>query len=83
MVLDATNRGTTNGTKMQQWSNLSGSNQEYIIRRAANDTDILIINSNSGLAVEVPGFSTTNGTQLDTWSENGGTNQQWLLGNKQ
>lgn len=45
--------------------------------------NILIINSNSGVAVEVPGFSITNGTQLDTWSENGGTNQQWLLGNKQ
>ena len=79
LVLGATNKGKTDGTEMQQWSNLSGSNQEYIIRRTANDTDIAIINSNSGLAVEVPGASTSNGTVLDRWGENGGTNQQWLL----
>jgi hypothetical protein len=63
---------------MQQWSNLSGSNQEYIVTQTA-DGNYRLVNSNSGLCVEVPGFSTSNGTQLDTWGCNGGTNQEWVL----
>jgi hypothetical protein len=62
-VLDATNRSTSRGAKLQQWSDLSGSNQEYIVRQTP-DGYYWIINSNSGLAVEVPGFSKSNGTIL-------------------
>ena len=75
-VLDAVNKGKTDGTKMQQWSNLSGSNQEYIITHTA-DGHYRIVNSNAGLAVEVPGFSDSNGTQLDLWGPSNGTNQEW------
>jgi hypothetical protein len=31
------------------------------------DGNYRLVNSNSGLCVEVPGFSKSNGTQLDTW----------------
>jgi hypothetical protein len=75
-VLDAVNKGKTDGTKMQQWSNLSGSNQEYIVTHTA-DGHYRIVNSNAGLAVEVPGFSDSNGTQLDLWGPSNGTNQEW------
>ena len=39
-----------------------------------------IINIDSGLVLDVPGFSTDGGTLIQEFSFNGGTNQLWYLG---
>ena len=36
-----------------------------------------LVNSASGLCLEVKRSSTSNGTLMDQWSSGGGTNQQW------
>ena len=46
----------------------------------ANGTYTLL-NVNSGLALDVPGWSTANGVQIDQWANNGGNNQKWQLTN--
>jgi hypothetical protein len=61
---------------MEQWASNGGSNQQYIISQTS-DGNFRIINANSGLAIEVPGFSTSAGTVLDQWGANGGANQEW------
>jgi len=38
-----------------------------------------IVNRNSGIVMEVAGFSTTNGGTVDQWVANGGLNQRWTL----
>ncbi len=38
-----------------------------------------IINANSGMLLEVPGYSTSNGTDMDQWTGNSGSNQQWTV----
>jgi hypothetical protein len=38
-----------------------------------------LVNQNSGLALEVPGWSGTQGTLLDQWNANGGANQVWSI----
>jgi hypothetical protein len=40
-----------------------------------------ITNNNSGLVVDVPGWSGTPGTDIDQWTSNGGGNQKWQLTN--
>jgi hypothetical protein len=40
-----------------------------------------LINVNSGMAIESPGFSHTNGLDLDQWTVNGGSNQLWSVVN--
>jgi len=38
-----------------------------------------IVNANSGMLLEDPGYSTSNGTDMDQWTGNGGSNQQWAV----
>ena len=40
-----------------------------------------LLNVNSGLALDVPGWSTANGVQIDQWANSGGNNQKWQLTN--
>lgn len=38
-----------------------------------------IVNLNSGMLLEDPGYSTSNGTDMDQWTGNGGSNQRWTF----
>ena len=73
LVLDAVGFGTTNGTKVQLWTNLGGANQKW-------DTKAYRIHylnpAATGKVLEDPGFG-GNGTQTDIWDNNGGANQIW------
>jgi glucosylceramidase len=78
---DAANRGTANGTALQQWACGSGqANQEWQFQPTSNGYYQVVNRNAPGLAWDVTGGSsaTGNGTLIQLWSATGGTNQQWL-----
>jgi len=80
LVLDDTGWSTSNGTLIEQWSNVSGqANQEWSLN-ATGDGYYYIKNSYSGLVLDDTGWSTSNGTQIEQWSQgNAQANQEWSL----
>jgi hypothetical protein len=83
--VDATGRGTTNGTTVQQWScGSQQTNQEWQFQ-ATDSGYYKVVNRNAPSEVwDVTNNGTGNGSLIQLWSYGGGTNQQWqpvLLGN--
>ncbi|MFF8603155.1 PHB depolymerase family esterase [Streptomyces sp. NPDC015232] len=75
LCLDASAKGTTNGTKVITWPCNGQPNQQW--RFNANGT---VTGVQSGLCLDVVGLATTDGTPVQLWSCSGGTNQRWTLG---
>ncbi|MGW2238671.1 ricin-type beta-trefoil lectin domain protein, partial [Streptomyces sp. NPDC001759] len=71
--LDATGRGTANGTRIGIWDCNGGSNQQWQSYGGGYR------NPASGRCLDDPESSTADGTQLVLWDCNGGANQQWNL----
>jgi arabinan endo-1,5-alpha-L-arabinosidase len=67
-----------NGTAIDQNTYTGAKNQIWLVVSEGNGRYELV-NENSGLALEVPGWLTTAGTLLDQWTVNGGANQLWTL----
>ena len=66
----------------QEWRRLQGNWLNRLLvglgslyRLGSNAVEL--VNSASGLCLEVKRSSTSNGTLMDQWSSGGGTNQQW------
>jgi hypothetical protein len=78
MVLDVSGASTATGGAIIQWTNHSGTNQQWRVNRVSGNVYTLT-NANSGLCLDVPNGSTTQGLQLDQWTCNGGANQQWAF----
>lgn len=78
LVMDVSGGSTASGGKIIQWTNHSGTNQQWQLK-AVSGNIYTLTNANSGLCLEVPGSSTTQGTQLDQYTCNGGANQEWAL----
>ena len=78
LVMDVSGGSTANGGEIDQWTNHSGTNQQWTLTQVSGNVYTLR-NVNSGLCLDVPGQSTTAGLQLDQWTCNGGTNQEWAL----
>ncbi len=72
--MDVTSSGTTPGTLVQFWPCNGTGAQQW--QAGANGS---LVNPQSGLCLDDPGFSTTQGTQLEIWTCNGGSNQRWTL----
>ena len=70
--LDATNYGTTNGTKLQLYSCRGTTNQEWTF-----SVKHALVGVGSGLCVDVTKYGTANGTQLQLWQCSDTSNQQW------
>jgi hypothetical protein len=70
--LDATNQGTSAGTKVAIWPCNGQSNEKW--RLNSNGT---ITGVQSGHCLDATGAGTANGTQIELWTCNGGSNQQW------
>ncbi|MFJ9519919.1 PHB depolymerase family esterase [Kitasatospora sp. NPDC101801] len=75
LCLDASAKGTANGTKVVVWSCNGQPNQQWQVN--ANGT---VIGVQSGLCLDVAGLATADGTPVQLWSCSGGRNQQWTLG---
>jgi hypothetical protein len=77
-VLDVNGASTANGATIDQYTNHSGTNQQWKLKQVSGNVYTLT-SVNSGLCLDVPGQSVTEGVQLDQWTCNGGTNQEWAL----
>jgi endo-1,4-beta-xylanase len=60
------------GTRVQIWDCNGGANQQWTINGNAT-----VVNTQSGLCLDVNGAGTANGTAVIVWSCHGGTNQRW------
>jgi glucosylceramidase len=86
LCVDATGRGTANGTTVQQWACGATTNQEWQFQPTSNGYYQVVNRNAPGEVWDVTGGagSTGNGALIQLWSYGGGTNQQWLptsLGN--
>jgi len=78
MVLDVTNCGTTDGTLVDQWTNLSNYCQKWNIAYAGNGF-YTIQNVNSSKMLDVVNGGFASGTSVDQWTSNGLKPQQWAF----
>ncbi|EWM18493.1 RICIN domain-containing protein [Kutzneria sp. 744] len=77
--LDDANRGTADGTALQQWTCTAATNQQWQFR-STGDGYYQVVNRNAtNLSWDVAGGSsaTADGAQVQLWSYVGGSNQQW------
>ena len=70
--LDASGKGTTNGTAVIIWDCNGQTNQQWNLNSNGTITGV-----QSGLCVDANGAVTANGTKIIIWACNGQTNQQW------
>ena len=77
-VLDASGYGTYNGTQIQQWTYVGGSNQRWVLWNAGNGA-WYIQGVQSGKFIDISGWGTSNGTKVQLWDGTGGTNQRYYL----
>lgn len=75
--LDARSYGTANGTPIQQWRCLNGTNQQWTVRPATGGS-YQIVGRASGKCLDARGYGTANGTPIQLWTcLNDGANQRW------
>ncbi|MET7394151.1 RICIN domain-containing protein [Dactylosporangium sp. NPDC005572] len=79
--IDATDSGTVNGTRVQQWACGGSLNQQWQLAIVSSGV-YKVLNRNSATqnqAWDVTGgpSATEAGSPIQTWSYGGGTNQQW------
>jgi len=68
------------GTRVTQQPANGGPGQRWLLTPAATANAVYaLVNRNSGLTVDVAGFSTSDGGKVVQWTGNGGANQQWRL----
>lgn len=69
--------GTTNGTKIVQWSNTGDNAQKFIITPVEGEWHRITPVIATGQAWDITGASTANSAYLQTWAYYGTTNQQF------
>lgn len=74
----------TNGSPVDTWSYLAQANEKWnvtYLSYAGTTNTYKIVNVNSGLALEDPGWSTANGTRMDQYAYYGNNyfNEQWRI----
>lgn len=77
-VLDVVDVSTSDGAKMQQWTNYSASNQRFKVE-STGDGYYKLTAMHSGKVLDVPSSSTASGVQLQQWTDNGTNAQRWML----
>lgn len=79
-VIDDTGWSTSNGTVMQQWSNVAGQTDQEWSFVPADTGYYYIKNRYSGLVLDDTGWSTSTGTAIQQWSNvSGQADQEWSL----
>jgi hypothetical protein len=79
--LEVNGASLADGGTVDQWSDVSGANNEHWNIMAVGDGSYRIVNVNSGLDLEDNGWGTANGSVADQWQDNGAgsTNEFWRL----
>ncbi len=78
LVMDVSGASTADGAKVVQWSNHSGTNQQWTVHSVSGNV-FTLVNVNSGKCLETPNQSTSQSVQLDQGTCNGSTSQQWSV----
>ncbi len=78
LVIDASNWGTDNGTRIQLWEYAGGTNQQWMPVSLGNGY-FKIVGRASGRCLDVPGASRENGVQLQLYDCNGSGSQAFKL----
>ncbi len=77
-AMDALNRGTANGTQIDQWSYNGGTNQRWAVTSLGYN-QYKIVGVQSGRSLDVAGSATTNGTKVELWDYKGNNNQKYTF----
>jgi O-glycosyl hydrolase len=79
--LEVNGASLADGGTVDQWTDVSGANNEHWNLMAVGDGSYRIVNVNSGLDLEDNGWGTANGSVADQWQDNGAgsTNEFWRL----
>ncbi len=77
-AMDALNRGTANGTQIDQWSYNGGTNQRWAVTSLGYN-QYKIVGVQSGRALDVAGSATSNGTKVELWDYKGNNNQKYTF----
>ncbi len=79
--LEVNGASLADGGTVDQWSDVSGANNEHWNLMAVGDGSYRIVNVNSGLDLEDNGWGTANGSVVDQWQDGGAgqTNEYWRL----
>ena len=79
--LEVNGASLADGGTVDQWSDVSGANNEHWNLMAVGDGSYRIVNVNSGLDIEDYGWGTANGSTVDQWQDGGAgaTNEFWRL----
>jgi hypothetical protein len=85
LCLDVPGSSITEGTQLDQWTCNGGANQEWAVEAvgsysSSSDTSFVLASLNSGMTMEVEGYSTAEHAAVDQWPSNGGPNQVWNIG---
>jgi hypothetical protein len=72
--LDVNGASTTQGTQLQIWDCIGGTNQ---IWTHTSSGQLTVYSGSSQMCLDDYGYGTSNGTKAVIWSCTGGTNQQW------
>jgi aryl-phospho-beta-D-glucosidase BglC (GH1 family) len=76
--VDATNKGTTNGTTVQQWAcGNNAYNQEWEFEFATNGNYYVANRNAPSETWNVTGNGTANGSLMQLWTYGGASNEQW------
>ncbi len=78
LALDITQRSTSNGANVQQWTYVHGTNQQFDITDLGNGY-YSIRPAHSAKSLDVWDFSTENGGEIRQYSYAGTDNQQWQI----
>jgi hypothetical protein len=75
--IDINNLGTGNGTKVQLWDYLGGTNQQFTLTSTGVGSYRITPTHATSACLDVSGISTADGAVVQLWQWLGGTNQQW------
>ena len=77
-LMAASGGGTTNGTKLVQWSHTGGDEQKWTFTHQGNG-QYKITGLASGRVMDVSGSSTANGANIQLWDWLNANNQKWTV----
>ncbi|MER5452268.1 RICIN domain-containing protein [Streptomyces sp. NPDC002764] len=76
-MLDVPGGSNSNGTALDQRSDVNGTHQWWKLVPAATSGYYRLVNIKSGLCADVQSGSTADGAKIIQWPANGGSNQEW------
>jgi endoglucanase len=78
-AIEVSNWGTANGTKVQLWDWVNGTNQKHTFTATSGGYYRITPVHATGSCLDVAGISTADGALVHLWTYGGANNQQWAL----